>query len=162
MKRLFTVSFLQHQGVCNEEALSHLYCMPVLTTEWVVGQVSLTVIMDKLDIRVPLFIIPLFHSLPPPWLSFVSYTHRRLLNLFFIRFLAQKCWVWSPPVLSRPRGAILGNYISLTFEPHPASHWNLKKLLCNPSCHCSLLFLWYSSPSLNSRFNSLPLDTSHF
>lgn len=156
MKKMFIVSFLQDQGVCHEEAPSHIYFILVLAWEWVEGQGSSNCnygIIDKLDICVPFLKNLPFSLLTSPQLTFVSHTH----------------WTCSPlaslhctPGLSVPHGAILRKYISDLWPVTQPLIGTFKKLPSNPSCHLSfalalkllsfpefqistLLFIWYLS-----------------
>lgn len=83
MKRRFTVSFWQDQGVCSEEA-PHIYCViPVLAWEGVKGQVSsdyIYSVIDDLDVHVPFSVCLVWFlnapfSSPTPWRISVLYTH---------------------------------------------------------------------------------------
>lgn len=164
MKKMFIVSFLQDQGVCHEEAPSHIYFILVLAWEWVEGQGSSNCnygIIDKLDICVPFLKNLPFSLLTSPQLTFVSHTHWTCSPLASLHRSSRVCTLYTRSFCSS-WGCIRKVYL---FDLWPVTQpliGTFKKLPSNPSCHLSfalalkllsvpefqistLLFIWYLS-----------------
>lgn len=150
MKRMFTVSFWQDQGVCNEEAPPIDCCViPVFAWEWVKGQVSsdcIYSIIDDLDVCVPFSVcLCWFLNLPfSPHLlprSPVSCIHTHPVLHWLPCVGAKQCGHCTPVTWSY--GAILGKNISLTFDLLLSISLELKTTNCSVILlvTCSLYFL---------------------
>lgn len=139
MKRLFTVSFLQDQGVCQEEAPPHMYCgFSVLAWHWVPRFWTVFVISSIRWISAFLVLYSPF-SPPTPLLSSpLSHLHVEGLRTCPLMASSHRnlgrghCVpvIWSSP-------ACWEITFLWSWTCYPASHWNFKK-----NCFIILPVIW--------------------
>lgn len=150
MKRMFTVSFWQDQGVCIEE-VPHIYCcvIPVLAWVWVKGPLSsdcIYSVVDDLDVYLPFSVCFGFKS---PFLSLhlfpglpLSCIHTEPVLHRLPCVEAKQCGL-STPGVSGSVGLFWERTSLWPSTCYSASHWNLKTTNCSVILlvMCSLYFL---------------------